>query len=211
MVKTARNSNIELLRILSMFAIIAGHFVGQSGTFEYSLCVNDYLLTLISSGCRIAVNVFLLIGVWYMVNAKFSAARLLKMYGQLYLYTSIFTIFALIIDYKEVPLKLIIYGFMPFIGRELWFASSYLCLLIFKPFLDLILQWDKKRLISFSILFFVFLSLLSTMLSEQQGFLCDTVWFASVYLVIGTIKKYPPKFNWKGIYSLILFGGGILF
>ena len=211
MKKTERNSNVELLRILSMFAIIAAHFCGQSGTFEYTPCINDFLLVLIGNGSRIAVNVFLLIAVWYMVDAKFSAVRILKMYGQLYLYTSIFTIVALIIDYKKVPLKLIVYGFMPFVGRALWFASSFLCLLIFKPFLDKILQWDRKQLISFSILFFIFLSLLSTILSEQQGFLCDTIWFASVYLVVGTIKKYSPKFRWKGIYSIILFGGGVHF
>ena len=208
MVKTARNSNIELLRILSMFAIIAAHFVGQSGAFEYTLCINDFLLVLISNGSRIAVNVFLLIGVWYMVDAKFNVARILKMYGQLYVYTSIFTVVSLIIDYRAVSLKNLIYGFVPFIGRALWFASSYLCLLIFKPFLDLILQWDKKKLISFTALFFVLMSVFSTILTIQEGFVIDTIWFALIYLVIGTIKKYPPKFNWKGIYSLILFGGG---
>ena len=206
--KTARNSNIELLRILSIFAIIAGHFVGQSGAFEYSLCVNDYFLVLLSNGSRIAVNVFLLIGVWYMVDAKFNAARILKMYGQLYLYTSIFTVVSLIIDYRAVSLKNLIYGFVPFIGRALWFASSYLCLLIFKPFLDLILQWDKKRLITFTALFFALMSVFSTILTIQEGFVVNTIWFAVVYLVIGTIKKYPPKFNLKSLYSLIFFGGG---
>lgn len=206
--KTARNSNIELLRILSMFAIIAGHFVAQSGEIEYTLCVNDFLLTLLSSGARIAVNVFLLIGAWYMVDAKFNAARILKMYGQLYLYTSIFTVISLIIDYRAVSLKNLIYGFAPFMGRALWFASSYLCLLIFKPFLDLILQWDKQSLITFTALFFVIMSAFSTILTVQEGFVIDTIWFATVYLIVGTIKKYPAKVNLKGLYSLILFGGG---
>ena len=209
--KTARNSNIELLRILSIFAIIAGHFVGQSGAFEYSLCVNDYFLVLLSNGSRIAVNVFLLIGVWYMVDAKFNAARILKMYGQLYLFTSIFTVVSLIIDYRAVSLKNLVYGFVPFIGRALWFASSYLFLLIFKPFLDMILQWDKKRLITFTALFFALMSVFSTILTIQEGFVVNTIWFAVVYLVIGTIKKYPPKFNLKRLYSLIFFGGGTQF
>lgn len=208
MAKSARNSNIELLRILAMFAIICGHFVGQSGTFEYTTSLNDFLLLVFSSVGRIAVNVFLLIGVWYMVDAKFSAARIMKMYGQLYFYTSLFTIIALVIDYRAVSLKNLIYGFMPFIGRALWFASSYLCLLIFKPFLDMILQWEKKRLITFTVFFFVFMSGLSSILIIQDGFLIDTIWFAAVYLIVGTIKKYHPQIRWKSLYSLILFGGG---
>ncbi len=211
MAKVTRNSNIELLRILSMFAIIAFHFSRQSGTVEYTLCVNDFLLSLIGNGGSIAVNVFLLIGVWYMVDSKFSAARNLKMYFQLYFYSSLLTIVALIIDYKAVSLKYLIYGFVPFIGRALWFASSYLWLLTFKPFLDLILQWEKKKLTVFTTLFFILMSLFSTILTTQDGSVVDTVWFGLIYLVIGTIKKYPPKLNklkWKGIYSLILFAVG---
>lgn len=193
-----------------MCAIIAGHFVGQSGTIEYHHSINDFFLLLISGGGRIAVNVFLLIGVWYMNDAKISGARILKMYGQLYLFSVMFTVIALIIDYRQVSLKNLIYGFMPFIGRALWFASSYLCLLIFKPFLDMILQWKKKQLISFTVIFFIFMTGLSTILATEEGFLIDTIWFAAVYLVIGTLKRYPPALNWKGIYSLILSGGGYI-
>ena len=209
--KEVRNSNIELLRILSICAIIAVHFVDQSGPIDYTLCANDFLLMFVSSGGRIAVNVFLLIAVWYMTDAKFSTSRILKIYGQLWLFTSLFTIVALLIDHRVVPVRFIIVGWMPFLGRALWFASSYLCLLLFKSFLDIILQWERKKLISFTILFFALMSTQSTLLISQSGFLTDTVWFAVIYLVIGTFKKYPPRFRWKVIYSLILMGGGIPF
>ena len=81
--KKARNSNIELVRIFSMFFIVSGHFISQSGNIEYSFCVNDYLLVFIGSASRIAVNVFLIISVWYMVDLKFSVERIMKLYIQL--------------------------------------------------------------------------------------------------------------------------------
>lgn len=58
-----RNSNIELLRIVAMFFIVAGHFITQSGNVVYSFCVNDYILILLDPASRIAVNVFLIVGV----------------------------------------------------------------------------------------------------------------------------------------------------
>lgn len=194
MAKSQRNSNVELLRIISMFAIICGHFVGQSGDFIFNNSVNDFLLIFISSGSRIAVNVFLLIGVWYMVDSKFSSKRILKLYLQVYFYTSIITIIMLIVTKANLPIKETVYGFVPFLGRCVWFASAYIFLLLFKPFLDKILNWNKKELLVFIIMFLFLMSFVSTILSNNAtGFLCDTIWFGAVYLLIGFIKKYPPK------------------
>ena len=35
--KKIRNSNVELVRIISMFFIVAGHFISQSGSVAYRL------------------------------------------------------------------------------------------------------------------------------------------------------------------------------
>lgn len=209
MTKSQRNSNVELLRIISMFAIICGHFVGQSGDFTFNNSVNDFLLIFISSGARIAVNVFLLIGVWYMVDSKFSGKRILKMYLQVYFYTSIITIIMLIVTKANLPIKETVYGFVPFLGRCVWFASAYIFLLLFKPFLDKILNWNKKELFVFIIMFLFLMSFVSTILSNNAtGFLCDTIWFGAVYLLIGFIKKYPPKNKINNNFFLLLSTGG---
>lgn len=205
MAKAERNSNVELLRIFSMFAIICGHFVGQSGDITFNNSVNDFLLIFISSGLRIAVNVFLLVGVWFMVDAKFSSKRILKLYLQVYFYTSIITIIMLIVTKADLPVKETVYGFVPFLVRCVWFASAYIFLLLFKPFLDKILNWNKKELFVFIIMFLFLMSFISTILSNNAtGFLCDTIWFGAVYLLIGFIKKYPPeiKIN-KNIFLLL--------
>ena len=89
-----RNSNIELLRIISMLLIVCGHFVQQSGEFNICECVNDLILIFISSASRISVKIFLLIGIWYMVDSEFKAKKVLKLYFELFLYCYILTIFS---------------------------------------------------------------------------------------------------------------------
>lgn len=203
-----RNSNIELLRIVAMFFIVSGHFIGQSGDVIYSLSINDFLLAFLGSGARIAVNIFLIIGVWYMVDSKFSAERILKMYLQVLIYSVPITVAMFFVNRANVPMKDFARGFLPFWGRGLWFASAYITLMFMKPCLDKILTWDKKQVGLFLVLLFIFVSFVCTLPDEQKSYVIDSIWFWIVYLFIGYIKKYQlvkviP--NWfAGI-----FGGGV--
>ena len=203
-----RNSNIELLRIIVMFFIVAGHFISQSGDIVYSFCANDYMLVFLGSASRIAVNVFLIVGVWYMVDSKFSVDRVLKLYIQVITYSIPITFIMLFLNQENVSVKDFARGFLPFWGRGLWFASAYITLMLFKPFLDKVLNWSKKELGLLVGLLFVFISLVSTFPDVQEGYVVDCVWFLVVYLFVGYIKKYPIKTIFPNWINAILRGGG---
>ena len=208
--RNIRNSNIELLRIIAMFFIVAGHFVAQSGNIVYSFCVNDYLLIFLSSASRIAVNVFLTIGVWYMVDSKFLAERVLKLYIQVITYSVPITIIMLFLNRENVSVKDFARGFLPFWGRGLWFASAYITLILFKPFLDKILHWSKKELGLLVGLLLVFISLVSTFPDVQEGYVIDSVWFLVVYLFVGYTKKYSFHVKPSNWLSALLAAGGYM-
>ena len=55
-----------------MLAIVSGHLLSQSSLAGVE-GTNHILAMLLGSGVRIGVNVFLLLGVWFMVDAKFKA------------------------------------------------------------------------------------------------------------------------------------------
>ena len=55
-----------------------GHFVGQTNFNQDSTSVNGILITLLSCGARIFTNVFLIIGVWFMVDSRFGAKKILR-------------------------------------------------------------------------------------------------------------------------------------
>ena len=62
-----RHSSIELLRILAMLMIVAGHFLcHQSGV---AAAHGGFTVSLFGSGARWACNLFLLVGCWFMVDA----------------------------------------------------------------------------------------------------------------------------------------------
>lgn len=205
MAKSQRNSDVELLRIISIFAIVFGHFIGESGSYVLNGSVNDFFLVFLGSGGRIAVNIFLLIGVWYMVDSKFRAERVLKLYLQVFFYCYLVTIIMLFVR-SDFDTKSVIRAFFPLTLRPLWFASAYITLMLFKPFLDKILQWEKRRLILFIGMLFVFVSFICT-ISEEMGYVIDTVWFGIVYLFVGIIKKYPIRSKTKIQFLIIGMGG----
>lgn len=81
-----RCANIELLRIVSMLLIIMGHFVGQNDVMKRLNGTPLCAAVLSGSASRIAVNVFLVIGVWFMLDKEFSAKRILVLYGEVWFY-----------------------------------------------------------------------------------------------------------------------------
>ena len=77
---TQRQSNIELLRIFAILMVVMGHFIRQSGLLESETGINSTVNVLFGSGGRIAVNVFLLIGSWFMVDSTFRPGKALRLY-----------------------------------------------------------------------------------------------------------------------------------
>lgn len=199
-----RNSNIEILRIFSMLMIVAGHFIEQSGLTINETSINNFLLVLIGSGSRIAVNIFLLIGIWFMIDSDFKSFKVFKLYGQVIFYCWPLTILSLVFFESGISIKDVARGILPFWGRALWFVSAYITLLFFSPFINTILKWEKRRLRLLVVLVLFFVSVVSTLPDLQDAYLCDSMWFVVVYLIIGYQKKYPIKVQYINIFNLIL-------
>lgn len=201
-----RNSNWELLRIISMLAIVAGHCFAQSNASRYFVGSNWVLGNFIGSGSRIAVSMFLFLGTWYMVDAKFSASRILKLWGEVFFYTVIITLLIKLVGF-QVSIKLIIKSFLPFYGRPLWFASTYLALMLVSPFLQKILTWPRvvlKRLLIVLGLILIIPSTFSLEMMDQ--WLCSVVWFMFVFLFMGYYKHYLASYITIGKFKLLFIG-----
>lgn len=220
-IKKERNSNIELLRIISMLCIVAGHFVSQSNILKvYNVSnFNIVLLNIISNGSRIATNIFLMIGTWFMTDSSYKTKNVLRIYGQVAFYSIPITIIVAILGLNNST-KDILRGLMPFFGRPLWFASAYMTLLLVSPFLKKIIEWNIKELRLFVIILFVSISLVSTLPDIQESYVLDFCWFMYMYIFMGYMKKTDFFRNSKkhknliliiglGIYFLLAFGNAI--
>lgn len=131
-----RQSNFELLRILAMLLIVAGHFYRQSEGHHMNGCLPILLFT---SGSRVAVNLFLMIGVWFMVDKSFDARRIFKIWNTVWFWSVVLTC-AVIIAGHPVSITHCITALFPIIFYNLWFASAYIILLLLAPYLQLFCQ-----------------------------------------------------------------------
>lgn len=184
-----RNSNIELLRLVAMFFILAGHYMSYSGLIETTTGVNQVFAFLLGSGARISVSVFLIIGIWYMVDQQFRAERVIKLYAEIWFYglliSSVFLVFKLPVSGYSV-----IRTIFPFFLRSTWFGTAYISLILISPFLNKILEINEKSLIILLIIL-AFITVPFVSLSGFTDTWLDVIfYFMYLYILVGYYKKY---------------------
>ena len=171
-----------------MLAIVSGHLLTQSSLANVT-GTNHILAMLLGSGVRIGVNVFLILGVWFMVDAKFKAERIVRLYLEVFFYSVPITICMLLMG-EAGGLRNVLQGLLPFFGRSVWFASAYISLIALSPFLNHFFSLParmQRTLLAVLILLFCLVPTIPC--STPLDYLADFTWFCVVYLVIGIIKK----------------------
>lgn len=144
--KVLRDSNIELLRIVSMFYIVVLHIVGIGLTFYDISGEINFEKLLIESFAIIGVNCFILISGYFGISLNLLSVSKFILECLFY---SIFIIWFVGLFIPEIiTTKSIIISFFPFGHMTWWFITPYLCLCLFSPVLN---RWidkiDKKTFI----------------------------------------------------------------
>ena len=185
----SRQSNFELLRILAILIVVMGHFIRQSGLLESEAGANGTINIFLGSGGRIAVNIFLLIGSWFMVDSVFRPAKALRLYLETAFYCLPMTMLLACLGMAGGTQN-IAQGILPFFGRPVWFASAYISLILLTPFLNMafLLPFKKQTLLVGAL--FVFYCIVSTIpCFSNIDYIADFSWFCVLYLTVGWLKK----------------------
>ena len=181
---TKRASGIEICRIFAMLMIVAGHFVGQSGLG--SAHADSMWLMLFGSGARWSVNLFLLVGCWFMVDSRFKAEQVARLYLTVLFYAVPLTLLAL--AFGNPTTKDVFRGFAPFLGRPLWFASAYISLLLVAPWLRFAFSLNRKPLGALVGVLTVVLPGICTLPDPQMCYVADVCHFFYVFVLVGFLK-----------------------
>ena len=186
---TQRQSNIELLRIFAILMVVMGHFIRQSGLLESETGINSTVNVLFGSGGRIAVNVFLLIGSWFMVDSTFRPGKALRLYLETAFYCIPITLLMICLGMAGGA-RNIFQGLLPFFGRPVWFASAYISLILLTPFLNKAFLLPAKKLTYFTATLFILFCITSTIpCFSTIDYIADLSWFCVLYLIVGWAKK----------------------
>lgn len=192
-----RNSNIELLRIILMFAIIAHHFVVNSGIVAY-FQVNSYkTLYLIMFGMwgKTAINVFVLITGYFMCKLEFKWEKFLKLFLEIKFYRIIFFIIFLFFGYETLNVSSISGLLFNCIkGINYGFVGTFIVLYLLIPFLNkFIKNLDKNSLGKLILLLLFIFTIIPTFFRNDLA--CNLLcWYITLYFVASYIRLYPLKF-----------------
>lgn len=190
-----RNSSIELLRIILIAFVIGFHIISYGNLHpDHPLRISDvnfYPSIILESIFVIAVNSFVLISGYYLINA--SLEKFAKLYSQVFTYSVVITVIAqtvFYINHRSIDFVGCIKSFFPIITQEWWYFTAYIILFLFAPILNKIILEDEKKLKYSIFIMFVVLCLSPTLrfpVIEGRGF--NFVYFMFLYSVGAYIRK----------------------
>ncbi len=191
-----RNSNVELLRIISMIMIIAHHYAYHGG-FDFNInagLFNKILVHILSLGGKIGVNIFVLITGYYLYDSKFRLKKLVKLILEVLFYSIFCNILSFARGMETLQTATVCKMLFPITYSVYWFATSYILLYIFSDFLNLAIRaMNQKKHRMLLILLIICSSIIPTVTSVQNPF-ADAGWLIIVYLIGAYIHKYPNKY-----------------
>lgn len=199
-----RNSNIELLRIVSMVLIAMFHFSVHGTWPEGGPLASDTAVEMLSFGGKIGVNCFVLITGYFMVHSRLKVQSLLRVVLQTWFYSfAILAIFAIAQPDLVTPDRLR-KAVTPITSGEYWFITCYLALMVASPFLNVLYRHlsDSGRR-NLMVIGFVVLSAIPT-ITTYNPIGSDLVWFFYLYLMGGWAQRafgfdyvLPDYFIWQ--------------
>ena len=191
--KTARSSNLELLRILCMLLIIGDHLTGQGGIADYTTLPSSFAFCLIGCGSRIACSVFILIGGWFLCEQPYKTRRPLSLWLSLWLYTVPVTLLCRLAG-LDVSLGALRWAAFPASTRQLWFISDYLLLLLCVPLLNHVLRGLPRTAHRGLLAVLAVPMIFYPTLFGENGIVSDTAWmFLYEYLLAAYLRRYPEN------------------
>ncbi|HSD06485.1 acyltransferase [Flavobacterium sp.] len=207
MVKSQRDSNIELLRVISMVMIVFYHFMARLSELnspEKTQTIVNSLIPVV----HIGVICFVLIsGYW---GIKFSIKGFLRLFLYCSFYSiAIYTISA-IINPDLFSLKNFIKSIIPY---QWWFIPVYLCLYLLSPLINIPLKTESAKT---KLFFIIILLVISFVVGHFVPSLSDgknPLNFVLIYYLGNFLRTEVklPSWNVKKLFYLYLICNVLLF
>ena len=219
--KNQRNSNLELLRILSMVFIVSCHFV-SNGFLDYNLVIsnpNNYLIYFLDLFGKVGVDIFILISAYFMINSKFTLRKLLVLGGGVYFYSIILCLIMLIFVPSISITPTMILKTIFAISHGYWFINCYIVLMLFSPFLNKFIKGlSKNTFIKLLLLLIIIWSVYPTftgaslMYGDSFGY-GYMAWFIVLYFIGAFIRLHLDikQFSSKKLFTLLIVSIALLY
>lgn len=212
-----RDSNFELLRILAILFIISFHCAWEGG-FEYpAFCFNKFLVESFHMLGEIGVNLFILISGYHMIRGRFKIKKLIALLLQVQFYNWICVFLCVHFGTLTLDRRTVFINFFPVTEYKYWFATVYILLYLFSPYINKLLlclsrkEFQKMLLLCLAV-FCIFPTVYGALKNDTETLFYYNrfIWLLIVYMIGAYIRLYPPvkyvsSAKWLGISALIFF------
>lgn len=208
MIKEKRNTNIEILRIISMLMIIVSHYTVHNGVTPSTLPlgINRYLLEILELG-NIGVIIFVMITGFFNVTRieKINVKKIIKIYFQVVFYSLGIYIVFILLGIEKISIITLLKSCLPIIFKQYWFVTTYVILLLIMPYLNILIdKLSKEEYLKLLLLSILIVSVIP-FLTTQDFASTEITQFILFYMLGGYLKKYPPNVSKKCYYYLLIF------
>lgn len=205
-----RDSNIELLRIFSIFLITLSHWAIHSdfvfGTNH--LVINQLLTEFVSLG-ELGVCIFVIISGYFSVFKNQTVKGFLNLLLKIWIYNLIVLAFTQIGGVKEIGIKDMIKYILPIYNTH-WFAYTFLILYVLMPFLNIFIRGIKKE--DLKKLIIILLAGWSVIYSFTGADLQFSYlgWFVLLYFIGAYIRLYSSDVSKRRYFWILMISTALL-
>ena len=193
-----RQSNFELMRIISMFMIVVWHVILNGVGLKVVSDNLALLFDIIRALFVIHVNSFVLITGYFQSTSKFHYKKVLSLVGMSWFYRIVAIIIVLAFSLTTLSnLDIIKNAFVLPLGHEHWFIHYYILLYMISPFLNKFIertnQMELKRLVLTLVFINCFLPYLTNQGFFNTSFGFSLYHFITLYFIGAYFRRYPIK------------------
>ena len=200
-----RQSNFELMRIISMFMIIVWHIFLYGVNMDTAAPNIKLFFDFFRSIMVVHVNSFILVSGYFLVNSSFKMSKLIKLNDSVVFYKIVIYLLFVYLGLAATDSIAIIRNFFPLDLENYWFIRIYMIMYIFSPFyndfINSISKNDHKKILI--VMFFIF-SLISTFTNQEAtvnytvSYGYSIASFTFLYFIGAYLRKYPIDSTYLG-------------
>lgn len=192
-----RQFALDILKVVAMIMVITTHFPlgieSDFGSAQYN--IRAFFVSF--SYC--AVNVYALISGYCLVGKKTYFSRVINLWI-IVLFYSVVNLLLNAIIFDKFSAKSLILAILPILSDEFWYATGYIVLYLFVPFINILmdnLSFRNTKKLVFLLLFtfgigsWISQRLGGSTLGVNSGY--SVIWLMIMFIVGAAIKKYGVR------------------
>lgn len=196
-----RQANMELLRIVSMMLVVTLHFLWKGGCLmplsQPLISRQGYMAWGLEALAIVAVNAYMLLSGYFLVESRFRVKRLLGLLLQIWFYSIGIGIVAAAFGYMPedgFSIYYLVQLCLPVSSNHYWFVTAYVFMYLFAPVLSQGIKMLTKRQLQIVLIlmvgvFSVIKSVTPVRLAtDMNGY--DCLWYLCIFTAAAYIRLY---------------------